>query len=294
MASVTIVIPIRNRASYLPRLFRSLSAVDYEDLEVLLVDNGSSDSSLAQCRAYAQEAPMFVRVLQEPNTGANNARNLGLAQCQTEWIYFFDCDDEFTPSFLGELMPHATTDCDLIVFPTNLVIDGQVKKRSFVASTFVASQILSSTLNTQGMLLRTDFLRKIGGWDSRLQVWQDWELGIRLLLHCPRVTFLPERAYHLLHQHSDSLTGPSMSSRLPAREQTIQIVAAEINDANSRRALRFRLAIRNGMLLREGANESNISLPASWLTSVFSRILTCYTRMGGRGAWRIALQFCKH
>ena len=85
-----------------------------------------------------------------------------------------------------------------------------------------------------------------------------------------------------------------MSSRLPAREQTICIVAAEINDADSRRALRFRLAILNGMLLREGANESNISLPASWLTSFFSRILTCYTRMGGRGTWRIALQFCKH
>ena len=69
MSSVTIVIPIYNRASYLPRLFRSLSAVDYEDLEVLLVDNGSSDSSLAQCRTYAQDAPMYVRVLQEPRTG---------------------------------------------------------------------------------------------------------------------------------------------------------------------------------------------------------------------------------
>ena len=98
-------------------------------------------------------------------------------------------------------MPHATSNCDLIVFPTNLVINGKIKKRSFVASTSVASQILSSTFNTQGMLLRTDFLREIGGWDSRLQVWQDWELGIRLLLHCPRVTFFPERAYHLLHQY---------------------------------------------------------------------------------------------
>lgn len=293
MSSVTIVIPIYNRASYLPRLFRSLSAVDYEDLEVLLVDNGSSDSSLAQCRTYAQDAPMYVRVLQEPRTGANHARNLGLDQCKTEWIYFFDCDDEFTPSFLGELMPHASSERDLLVFPTNLVINGRVQKRCFVTSISVASQILSSTLNTQGMLIRTSFLREVGGWDSLLQVWQDWELGIRLLLHHPRVSFFPERAYHLLHQHPDSLTGPSMASRMVEREQTISVVEAEINDDNSRRALRFRLAILNGMLLHEGAKVSNLSLPTSWFVGIVSRFLTFYTRMGGRGAWRLALMFCK-
>ena len=294
MSSVTIVIPIYNRVSYLPRLFRSLSSVDYEDLEILLVDNGSSDASLAQCRAYAQDAPMFVQVLQEPKTGANYARNLGLAQCKTEWIYFFDCDDEFTPSFLGELMPYATSDLDILAFPTNMVINGRVQNRRFIASTSVASQILSSTLNTQGMLIRTSFLRQVGGWDVRLQVWQDWELGVRLLLHQPKVAFKQEQAYHLLYQHSDSLTGPSMASRLPAREQAVRLVAAQVNDANSRRAFRFRLAILNGMLLREGASKSNISLPASWFTSVLSHILTCYTRWGGRGAWRIALMFCKH
>lgn len=294
MASVTIVIPIRNRASYLPRLFRSLSAVDYEDLEVLLVDNGSLDSSLAQCRAYAQDAPMFVRVLQEPKVGANYARNLGLVQCRTEWIYFFDCDDEFTPSFLGELMPYATSDLDILAFPTNMVIDGRERKRSFIASTSVASQILSSTLNTQGMLIRTSFLRQVGGWDERLQVWQDWELGVRLLLHNPRIAFKQERAYHLLYQHSDSLTGPSMASRLPAREQAIRLVAAQVNDANSRRALCFRLAILNGMLLREGSAVSMVSLFATCPVRLVSRLLTCYTRLGGRGVWRLALLFCNH
>ncbi|MBP5514165.1 MAG: glycosyltransferase, partial [Bacteroidaceae bacterium] len=224
---------------------------------------------------------------------ANHARNLGLDQCKTEWIYFFDCDDEFTPSFLGELMPHASSERDLLVFPTNLVINGRVQKRSFVTSISVASQILSSTLNTQGMLIRTSFLREVGGWDSRLQVWQDWELGIRLLLHHPRVSFLPERAYHLLHQHPDSLTGPSMASRMVEREQTISVVEAEINDDNSRHALCFRLAILNGMLLREGANTSNLNLPSSWFVNVVSRFLTFYTRMGGRGAWRLVLMFCK-
>ena len=293
MSSVTIVIPIFNRATFLPRLFRSLSAVDCEDMEVLLVDNGSSDSSLAQCRAFAQEAPMPVRVLQEMREGANYARNLGLAQCHTDWIYFFDSDDEFTPSFLQELMPYISSDIDILVFPTNMVIDGRVQKRSFVASTSPASQILSSTFNTQSMILRTAFLRQIGGWDERLQVWQDWELGIRLLLHQPRVAFRQERAYHLLYQHSDSLTGPSMSARLPEREHAIRLVSEQVNDAVSRRALCYRLAILNGMLLREGAPASNINLPASWSVRLMSRLLTCYTRLGGHGAWCIALMFCK-
>ena len=84
-----------------------------------------------------------------------------------------------------------------------------------------------------------------------------------------------------------------MASRMVEREQTISVVEAEINDDNSRHALCFRLAILNGMLLREGANTSNLNLPSSWFVNVVSRFLTFYTRMGGRGAWRLVLMFCK-
>lgn len=298
MPSVTIVIPIHNRASFLPRLFRSLSQIDYEGMEVLLVDNASTDNSLSLCRSFAEDAPMFVRVLQEPRLGANQARNCGLRVCHTEWIYFFDSDDELTASFLAELMLHVS-DKDLIVFPTVMCRDGHCRRRDFVASSSPAAQILSATLNTQGMLFRTDFLRRIGGWNENLRVWQDWELGVRALLHSPRVMFLDEKAYHRIHLHADSITGPTMSSRLEERMAAMRQVGKEVSRETERRALYLRYCWLCGKLRQEACP----CVPA--LTSLFSEqrpvplwlrflgnLLRRYVAWGGRGAWRIALWFC--
>lgn len=290
MKDVTIVIPVRNRAAYLMRLFRTLAAVSYEDLEIILVDNGSTDNSLSLCRSFAEDAPMVVTVLEESRTGAPIARNRGLEACKTEWIYFFDSDDEISSSFLTEIMPQVS-DEDMVVFPTTQEVDGKRRRRSFVSSTSPAGQILSATMSTQSMLFRTDFIRSIGGWDERVGVWQDWELGIRALLHQPKILWLPDKAYHLIHIHAQSITGGSMTERLEARLQTIGIVAQEITTPTDRRALYLRHSILNGMLQREGTAPVKPNLPASPLTRMLGACLQRYTALGGRGSWRLALFF---
>lgn len=292
MASVSIIIPVLNRAQYLPRLFRSIACVDYEDLEVVLVDNGSTDGSLSLCRSFAEDAPMVVRVLEEARPGACQARNHGLAQCQTEWVYFFDSDDELSAIFLQEVMPRATGDYDLIAFPTRLEQEGRLRTRAFVKSSSVSAQILSATLNTQGMLFRTDFLRAIGGWDARLAVWQDWELGVRALLAGPRMLWLDRRAYHTIHIHPDSITGPSMASRREERNLTLDVVAGQLNTAAAHRALYLRRCILNGMLEREGTRPLLLGRSIGWCIRLYGTLLQHYTALGGRGAWRLANIVC--
>ena len=292
MKNVTIVIPIRNRAAFLPQLFATLADVTYEELEILLVDNGSTDSSLGRCRSFAEDAPMVVTVIEEPTPGANAARNRGLAACRTDWVYFFDSDDELTSTFLEEIMP-LVTDEDMIAFPTRMEKGGHTFTRAFRPSPSPASQILSSTLNTQGMLFRTAFLRQIGGWDTRLDVWQDWELGIRALLHRPRILWL-RQPFHLIHVHPDSITGPSMSARLTERQATLDCVAGEIEAPADCRALFLRQAILFGMLRRERASTAFYSycVRAGLWYRFLAFLLRHYTALGGRGAWRIALFFC--
>ena len=233
---------------------------------------------------------MVVTVLEESRTGAPIARNRGLEACKTEWIYFFDSDDEISSSFLTEIMPQVS-DEDMVVFPTTQEVDGKRRRRSFVSSTSPAGQILSATMSTQSMLFRTDFIRSIGGWDERVGVWQDWELGIRALLHQPKILWLPDKAYHLIHIHAQSITGGSMTERLEARLQTIGIVAQEITTPTDRRALYLRHSILNGMLQREGTAPVKPNLPASPLTRMLGACLQRYTALGGRGSWRLALFF---
>ncbi len=291
MAGVSIVIPVYNREQYLPTLFRSLSAVDYEELEVLLVDNGSTDDSLLLCRSFAEEAPMVVRVCAETRRGANCARNLGLMQCRTEWVYFFDSDDLLTPSFLKEIMPRVA-DCDMVAFPVMQQRGDDLIPRAFRPSASPASQILSLTLSTQSMLFRTDFLRRIGGWNERLQIWQDWELGIRVLLHRARILWLPDSAYHHIRIHPDSITGASFCQRRDVIRQTLEIVSHELHEPRDLRALYLRTCIVNGQLQRQGGHLLKESYRLGWFTRLLGTILRSYAYCGGRGAWRIALLVC--
>ena len=290
MPAVTIIIPILNRATFLPDLFRQLAAVTYEELEVILVDNGSTDGSLPMCRTFAEDAPMFVRVLQQPRRGACCARNLGLQECHTEWVCFFDSDDLLTPSFLADLMP-LVGDADLLAFPTLQRADGRLRQRAFVPSASPASQLLSSTLNTASMLFRTDFLRRVGGWNEELDIWQDWELGIRALMHHPRIQWT-HQPYHEICLHPNSITGFSYASRCEEIHRTLEVVAGEIEGNSLHRALALRYYIVNGILRRQGAHSIPMPIYANLPTRLLGFLLGAYTRLGGRGAWRLALLFC--
>ncbi len=283
--SITIVIPVLGRESLLPRLFRSLDAVEGEGVEVVLVDNGSTDSSLSLCREYAQGSPCHhVRVFEEPRRGANCARNRGLREVTTEWVYFFDSDDELSPGFLLALAPSLTDDCDALAFPTLMERGGQLRRRDFVAPPTVASQVLSGTLNTQGVLWRTAFLRSIGGWDESLRVWQDWELAVRALARGMRLLCREDEAYHVLHLRQQSITA---TATVFDRFATLLAVSPLMTTAPERRALYFRLQILKGQ------SRTQLTLPfrVSAFACLVGSLLRCYVRMGGRGAWRIALFF---
>jgi len=291
MASVAIIIPIRNRAEYLPRLFRSLAAVNYEELEIILVDNASTDDSLSLCHSFAEDAPMVVRVVEEPVPGASRARNCGLANCQSEWVYFFDSDDELSPGFLTELMPLAE-EADMICFPTLQTVGNHTAQRAFVQSVEPSAQLLSSTLNTQGMLFRTSFLREIGGWDATLSIWDDWELGFRALQHHPRMMWKDDKAYHHVYVHAESLTGPSYAARREEIEEVLKKVSQELKSSRERRALYFRCCIVNGQLRREGGTPIPIPVSSGFPVRLIGCLLQYYVRLGGRGAWRLALALC--
>ncbi len=105
---VTVIVPIYNSAKYLDESIGSLLKQTYEDLEILLVDNGSADNSLDICNSYAVKDKR-IRVLHtDENIGTGAARNLGLENASGEYICFFDADDKYEPLFVEKLLSAAT------------------------------------------------------------------------------------------------------------------------------------------------------------------------------------------
>ena len=106
-AGIGIVIPVYNRERELRRTFDSVVAQTYRPIHVVLVDNGSTDGSLALCRELkgAYETDDFrITVVEEAKRGPSAARNRGLACVTEEFVAFLDSDDEYIPEAVSLYM----------------------------------------------------------------------------------------------------------------------------------------------------------------------------------------------
>ena len=92
MAKVSIIVPVYNEEKHLRRCIDSVLSQTCSELELLLIDDGSTDSSGTICDDYANKDSR-VRVFHKENGGVSKARNLGIAKARTEWIMFLDSDD---------------------------------------------------------------------------------------------------------------------------------------------------------------------------------------------------------
>lgn len=247
---ITVVIPIYNRANLLKRTLNSIAASTYRPIQLILVDNGSTDESMEVARDFQMSHisnDFDIYLTDEPEKGANNARNKGLDRVKTRYVYFFDNDDIFDADFLmifEKLLPELISNQqvpDMICITTNMQAhlgeQPKVRDYHFRGTDAVCNQILAGPLSTQSVIWRTEFLRGIGGWDTTLDVWQDWELGIRALLHEPKLMWYKNKAFHTIFVHPDSIT--TDSSRRD-RLFTMDIVASQLNIAKHIKALKLR------------------------------------------------------
>lgn len=101
-ALISVIIPIYNRAEVLHRSVESILNQSYQNFELLLIDDGSTDRSYALCLDYAKTDPR-IRVYHKENGGVSGARNLGLMNCRGDYIYFLDSDDVASPHALEKL-----------------------------------------------------------------------------------------------------------------------------------------------------------------------------------------------
>lgn len=99
---LSIIVPVYNILEYLPRCVRSITAQTYTNLEILLVDDGSTDGTGALCDELAGEDAR-IRVFHKENGGSSSARNLAIAEAKGEYLGFVDSDDYVSPDMYERL-----------------------------------------------------------------------------------------------------------------------------------------------------------------------------------------------
>ena len=131
---VSIIVPAYNAAGCIARCVESIVSQSYQELEILLLNDGSRDDTLAICRKLAEADPR-IRVIDKPNTGAADTRSCGLALARGEYIQFADSDDYLLPGCTANLVAAARRSrADLVLAPYRMMVprkDGGYDTREY-------------------------------------------------------------------------------------------------------------------------------------------------------------------
>jgi glycosyltransferase involved in cell wall biosynthesis len=219
-----IVSAVYNVARYLADFIESVErqSFDLGDVEVIMVDDGSTDESLEMLRSWEQRRPELVRILTKENGGQASARNLGLDHATAEWITFLDpddwVDDEYFQSVHNFLEAHGNG-VDMVA--TNRIFfeegrdgirDGHPLRRMFRSDQLVS--LLQFPTYFQGSVpasfLRLDVIERLGlRFDVRIRPnFEDGHFCVRYLLEVedPRVGFLKSAEYYYRKRADNSST----------------------------------------------------------------------------------------
>ena len=158
---LSIIIPVYNVAPYIGKCLNSLLSQTFQNFEVFMVDDGSTDDSGKICNQYATRDPRF-KVIHKPNGGVSSARNAGLDVCRGKYIAFVDPDDSLAPDTYENIYYlEAHPEVDLVQFPYyNCYPDGKTEKLDLPARTISGKEQL--LLNWwSGSILHFSNLNKI-------------------------------------------------------------------------------------------------------------------------------------
>lgn len=182
---VSVVIPAYNRAETIARSVDSVLQQDYRHIELLVVDDASSDETV---EILAQYADPRLRVIQQPrNGGVGAARNRGVEEAQGDFIAFLDSDDEWLPGKLGRQMAlfvRAPKRVGMVVTEVeNRFADGATTiQKPMQHGGWFETLLLRNTLHgaPSSGVLRKEVFEVVGGFDTRLPAIEDYELWLRI------------------------------------------------------------------------------------------------------------------
>lgn len=118
---VSVIIPVFNTQKYLRQCVESVLYQTYRNFEIILVNDGSSDSSLDICQSFKQRLPSIINLVNQQNQGLSSARNVGLKQSSGDYVIFLDSDDFWSTCNVLEILvslidKHPSEPLDFIMF----------------------------------------------------------------------------------------------------------------------------------------------------------------------------------
>ena len=190
---VSVIIPTYNRAHIISRAIQSVLDQTYQDLEIIIVDDGSTDNTESVVKSFNDKRIIYNKS-DNKNKGVASARNIGVKLSRAEYIAFQDSDDVWYPYKLEKIMKVIEDQGNIdfiysygrIIKNEKIIGDGgknpgmnNLSKRELIISLFYGNFI-----PTQGVVVKKDKIINVGGFDESFPSASDHELWIRLIPIC--------------------------------------------------------------------------------------------------------------
>ena len=189
---VSVIVPIHNRAAMLEQLILAIRNQTYPDVELIVIDDGSTDlCSVSFWALVRRVAPkMVVQYAKQPQQGVSAARNHGLALSSGEYLYFLDSDDLIMPCALLELVETLERGGGSVAVARVLDCDFELRNGRLMQS-FDYTSLLDHYWYTHSALYRADAARKVGGFRVGLSACEDLLFHFMIRLQQKQVSLSP-------------------------------------------------------------------------------------------------------
>lgn len=205
--SISVVIPTHNRRRMLRRALQSVRDQSYAPIEVIVVDDGSTDNS---SELVIGEFPE-VSYRRQPHRGVSAARNLGIEASRGEWLAFLDSDDEWLPAKLGKQMEELTKHAEYRMCHTNerWIRNGrrvnQGRRHAKHGGWIYQECLPLCAISPSSSLIHRSILEEIGTFDEEMEACEDYDLWLRIASRYP--VLLVDEPLTIKHGgHTDQLS----------------------------------------------------------------------------------------
>lgn len=218
---VSVVIPNYNYARFVGEAVESVLNQTYRSVEVIVVDDGSTDDSLEVLAAYEER----IKLIAQDNAGVSAARNAGIAASSGELVAFLDADDIWLPEKTARQVAIFEAEPEVGLVHTGVIeIDesgNEIGRRTNGMSGWVSRELLGLERSVilgggSGLMVRREALDRVGGFDERMSTSADWNLCYRIASKY-KVGFVEEPL--LLYR----VHGSNMHNNVPAMEHDVTL-----------------------------------------------------------------------
>lgn len=251
---VSVIIPLFNSERYIIQAIESVLSQTYKKIEIIVIDDGSTDNSLNLLQQYKGK----IHLYSQKNKGASSARNFGLRKAKGEYIQFLDSDDILEPKKIeNQILFLVNEDLDVLVFGSWVRFVSEINEQKgndqIINKDYpIPYKLLIDMWNGKGMiqpgawLASKRLLLKAGMWNENLSLNDDGEYYCRVILASQKIVYCKNAVVYYRSELSESLSKRidynSLLSQLDSFDCYVSNCLFYLHDNELRNALAFNYA----------------------------------------------------